>query len=333
MCAARPLVTREDLDGLARTAVGGGRRLADVSRLRGGSKKGVYRLAFDDGLTAIGYLWAEAENYWPAAADDPADPFSHASGIWLFEAASRELAAIGVRTPRVYLIDRSGRHYPADAAVVEDVPGPNLKAVLDRDPPAAAVPLARLAAALQAMHGRQDPRFGKLAVVRSGGAATGSSCEQVVFDRAAADLAEAAWRDARIGAARSRLEPVLAELAAAVRPRQEYRLVHGELGPEHLLLDRDGVPVLIDIEGLMFFDVEWEHAFLRIRYGEQYRRLERADLDARRLTFYTLAMRLSLVAGPLRLLDGDFPDREFMMSIVEHNIRQSLTFLPKTSGN
>ena len=60
----------------------------------------------------------------------------------------------------------------------------------------------------------------------------------------------------------------------------------------------------------MFFDVEWEHAFLRLRFGEHYRWLHTNGLDEQRLTFYTLAMHLSLVAGPLRLLDGDFPDRD-----------------------
>jgi hypothetical protein len=33
-------------------------------------------------------------------------------------------------------------------------------------------------------------------------------------------------------------------------------------------VDQHQDPVLIDIEGLMFFDVEWEHAFLRILFGE-----------------------------------------------------------------
>ncbi|MEY9878340.1 hypothetical protein ABH931_007867 [Streptacidiphilus sp. MAP12-33] len=34
------------------------------------------------------------------------------------------------------------------------------------------------------------------------------------------------------------------------------------------------------------------------------------------------AMRLSLVADPLRLLDGDFPDRDFMRGIAEHNLKK-----------
>jgi hypothetical protein len=94
-----------------------------------------------------------------------------------------------------------------------------------------------------------------------------------------------------------------------------------------VLVDRLGQPVLIDIEGLMFFDVEWEHVFLRLRFAEHYRWLHADGLDEQRLAFYMLAMRLSLVAGPLRLLDGDFPDREAMFAIAEHNLAQALAFL------
>jgi hypothetical protein len=36
---------------------------------------------------------------------------------------------------------------------------------------------------------------------------------------------------------------------------------------------------------------------------------------------------LSLIAGPLRLLDGDFPDREPMLRIVEYNIDKALEFV------
>lgn len=95
-------------------------------------------------------------------------------------------------------------------------------------------------------------------------------------------------------------------------PRAEYGLIHGELGPDHVMVDADGRAVLIDIEGLMHFDVEWEHVFLRLRFGERYPVLSRPGLDPRRTDLYALAMHLSLVAGPLRLLDGDFPDRAAM---------------------
>jgi phosphotransferase family enzyme len=326
------VLTRDDLTGLAGAAFGS-RRLVGVSRLRGGSKKGAYRLFLDDESTAVAYVWAESENYWPGhAAYTPADayanPFSDASGLALFSAAQRELDAAGVRTPRVYLTDESGRYYPADVAVVEDVPGENLEYLLDKEPEKGAGVTGRLAAALDSMYQRLCPRYGKVAFVRDGGVSAGNSCEQVVHDRAIADLAEAAWRDARIGRHRAQLSALLDGLAAQVPPRAEYRLIHGELGPDHVLVDRGAEPVLIDIEGLMFFDIEWEHVFLRLRFGSLYHQvLARADLDERRMAFYTLAMRLSLVAGPLRLLDGDFPDRAFMLEIVEHNLRETLALL------
>ncbi|MFJ9843502.1 phosphotransferase family protein [Kitasatospora sp. NPDC101155] len=329
MDAERRVVTRDHLAGVARAALGAEHRLVGVSRLRGGSKKGVYRVTLDNDSTAIVYIWDDAENYWPTTqADNHADPFSPASGIELFEAAHRHLDALGIRTPRLLLADRSRGHYPADVAVVEDVPGENLETLLRQDPRSVEATMVRLAEVLGAMQRHQGPRFGKVALIDKGGTSEGSSCEQVVLDRALQDLSEAASRDTRITRSRDHLENVLRALAAAVRPRSQHGLIHGELGPDHVLVDRDGQPVLIDIEGLMFFDVEWEHAFLRLRFDEHYQWLDRSDLDEHRLTFYTLAMRLSLVAGPLRLLDGDFPGRDFMLGIAEHNLQEALAFLP-----
>jgi Phosphotransferase enzyme family len=334
------IAARQELAGVVRAAFGPARRLAGVQRLRGGSKKGVYRLRLDDGTTVVGYVWSAAENYWPArvgaAARDDADPLGDASGAGLFEASHARLAALGVRTPRVYLLDRSLTAYPAEIALVEDVPGGTLETRLERGQPGTREILARLGATVAVMHRQRDRRIGKVAVLDGGAAPADRTCEQIVLDRALDDLAQAASRVERVAAVRGRLEDVTLHLAAAVRPRAEHGLIHGELGPDHVLVDSRGRPVLIDIEGLMFFDIEWEHAFLELRYGRHYPLLrpdgaDRADgadgLDDRRLRFYRLALHLSLIAGPLRLLDGDFPDREPMMQIVAFNVEQALAFV------
>jgi aminoglycoside phosphotransferase (APT) family kinase protein len=318
--------TREQLAGAARAALGGRRRLEAVERVAGGSKKGVYRLVMDDATTAIAYLWDDAENYWPTAEgdDDLTDPFSPGLGLDLFQAAHARLDALGVRVPAIRLVDRDGAHCPADLAIVEDLQGENLEELLARSPGAAAPVMDRLAESLGAMRGHRAPAYGKVAVVDGGGTSRGTSCEGVVLDRALRDLAEAASRDPRVAAARDRLEERLLGLAAAVRPRAEYAVVHGELGPDHVLVDADGNPVAIDIEGSMYFDVEWEHVFLQIRLHDAYQPLRVGGLDEDRLALYMLAQRLSLTAGPLRLLDGEFPDRVFMAGIAEHNLKQAL---------
>ena len=322
-------VSRDQLAGAARAALGGGRRLQAAERLTGGSRKGVYRLTMDDATTAIAYLWEDSENYWPAVAGDGdlADPFTAGVGLDLFEAAHARLSSLGLRVPVVHLVDRDRVHYPADLAIVEDFPGEDLEDRFGRDPRAVEPTMARLVEALEVMRGHRGSAYGKVAHVDSGGTSRGSSCEQAALDFALRCLAEAASRDRRIADARDGLEERLRELAAAVRPRTEYAVVHGELWG-HVMVDRNGEPVLIDIEDLMYFDVEWEHVFLRIRLHDDYERLAVSGLDEDRLSLYMLTQRLSLTAGPLRLLDGDFPRREFMRGVAEYNLNEALAWVP-----
>jgi hypothetical protein len=327
-------VTRDELAGAARAALGTRRRLERVERLAGGTRKGVYRLTMDDATTAIAYLWAAAESYWPATPwdGDLADPFSSGAGLGLFEAARARLDALGLRVPALYLVDSDRSHYPSDLAIVEDFPGEDLMEFLARDPRAAQPTMSRLAEALEAMRRHRAPAYGKVALIDGGGMAHGTSCEAVALDFALRCLAEAAGRDHRAASARDRLEERLRSLAASVRPRAEYSVVHGELGLDHIMVDREGLPVLIDIEDLMYFDVEWEHVFLRIRLHADYRHVAVDDLDENRLALYMLAQRLSLTAGPLRLLDSDFPDREFVRGIVEHNLKEALAWTAGTTS-
>lgn len=329
MTTARAHLTRDDLAPLAREALG--RAPAAVTRLRGGSKKGVYRLALDNGRSAIAYVWSPEEDYWGPADADIRDPFAHASGLGLFLSAHDLLTELGVRTPRLLFADEDAEHLPAFAAVVEDVRGGSLEMLLRSDPGAARVPLARLTGTLGVLRERVSAGYGKAALVEEGSKPIGDSCEQVVADRAVHDIAEVAARDPRVRAVRGALAERVHQLYDGVEPREHASLVHGELGPDHVLVTEDGDPALIDIEGLMYFDAEWEHVFLQLRFGPAYDLLRTADLDEDRMELYRLAMHLNLVAGPLRLLDGDFPEREHMREIAESNLRRVLSLLPGAS--
>jgi hypothetical protein len=319
--------TKAHFDPAVRAAFGSSRRLMSVHRMTGGSKKGVYRLAFDDGLSAVGYIWDQGENFWPAsnrpeAYDRRTDPFSDASGAGLFETAHALLAGLGVRVPELYLLDTTGAFGDFNLALVEDLPGGTLEDELRVDAPGASEVTERLAAALALMYECCGDGFGKVGFPLLGG-----SCEQVVFDRALDHLAEAVEVMPRIAVARSAIEDRLRELVAQVSERHCYRLVHGELGPDHVLVDGFRRPVLADIEGLMFFDIEWEHAFLELRFGRHYRQLRRDDLDPHRMRLYRLALSLSLTAVPMRLADSDFPEREFMIEIAEFNADRVLGYV------
>ena len=300
-----------------------GCRPLSVERLGGGSRKGVYRLGMPDGSTKIAYSWAQTENFWPQLENDGAhdDPFTAGVGFDLFQAAHSRLASLGLRVPEVYAAGR-------DLAVVEDFPRGSLEDLLQKDRRAATLVLERLAEALAVMRQYQAPAYGRVAWIDTGHTSRERSCETATLEFGLRCLAEAAGRDQRVADTRDRIERRLRELVAVVQPRVEYSVVHGELGFGHVMVTDDGLPVLIDIEDLMYFDVEWEHVFLRIGpAGAEYSALAVAGLDEDRIAFYLLTQRLSLVAGPLRLLEGDFPNRAFMRSIIENNLAEMMTLL------
>jgi hypothetical protein len=328
----RQFASAKSLRPVVREVFGAGCDVTDVERLAGGSKKGAYRLTLDGRTPVLVYVWNHAEDFWqgvlPEGAEDPADPFSHASGLDWFEAAARRLTAAGVRCPRVLLADRSRALYPADIAVVEYLPGGSLEALLAKSPDAANRPLAVLADWLVSMEACRASAFGKVAVVDAGHRPRGSSCEEVVLDRALRQVVDISARDVRAAREGARLTDLLHALAVPLQPRSSAGLVHGELGPDHILLDRNGDPVLIDIEGLMYFDAEWEHVWARMRFGEHYARLINRALDPDRLRFYQLAMHLSLVDGPLRIADTGHPDREWFLETAEYHLGRALAFRP-----
>ena len=320
----RAFLQRDDLRHVLAEQFGSDRRLTSVDRLTGGSKKGVYRLHLDDRTTVILYVWRPDENYWPPSRIVPDDPFTDASGADLFEVNHDALAAAGVRVPRLIMLDRGRRHLDAELALVEDAGSRRLEAVMERDPSAAAGPLSALSDALRRMHTTMGPHYGKLAAIARGEAPQTRPTEDVIVERALGHLDAAAARDARLADAHDRIAGQVRHLRSAVTARRAYGLVHGELGPDHVLVTPAGEAVMIDFEGLAYFDIEWDHAWLQMRFGDTYPALHPVELDLGRLELYRYAQTLSLIEGPLRIADTDFPDRQWMLDLAEWNITKAL---------
>ncbi|SDO95528.1 aminoglycoside phosphotransferase family protein [Actinacidiphila guanduensis] len=330
MTVEREFANAETLAPVMREVFGTDRRTTTVDRLLNGSKKGVYRVTLDDATSTIVYVWNADEDYWdgllPDGHDDPSNPFAHASGIDFFDGATHRLEAVGARSPRLLLTDRSKDLYPADIAVAEDIRGGTLAALLERDPDAGRHTLAQLSDMLRRMHGYPAPAFGRVAWIDGGGAAPDATCEDAYLERALVNIATAASRDNRAAEAETMLEEKLRALHAALEPRAEFGVVHGELCAEHTLVGPDGEPVIIDIEGLMYTDIEVEHCWMRMRFGPHYEALRNPDLDPRRMTYYQYVMHLDLVGGPLRIAEGDFPNRKWMLDIADFHLQKALAY-------
>jgi hypothetical protein len=330
MQTERRFADASQLVGVVQEVFGADRSIVGVDRLAGGTKKGVYRVALDDRTSTVVYVWSAEEDYWdgllPDSSNDSESVFAHSSGIDLFEAATRRLEAVGVRSPRLLFTDRSQRLYPGEIAVAEDVTGGTLQTLLDTDPDAGQATLGQLAEMVRAMHRYRAPAFGKVAFVDGGGVSKGGTCETAHLEHALTNIADAAARDVRAAAGRGQLEDKLRTLYATVEPRSEFGLVHGELCAEHTLVGPQGEPVLIDIEGLTYFDVEVDHTWMRMRFQEHYPPLRNPDLDPVRMKYYQYTMHLDLVGGPMRIAEGDFPHREWMLDLAAHHLQKALVY-------
>lgn len=304
------LLREHQLAELVRSALG--RTVTGTERLAAGSRKGAFRLRLDDGGSVVGYVWAASEDWWSGVREPETGPFADATGLELFAVAHAGLTAAGVRTMELLLLDRD-----AGVALVEDLPDDSLEDLIERGEAGPA--LHGLAGMLRAMAAVRGPRCGKVL-----GPGHDEPFAALVLERALRHLDSAAGREPRVAAVREDIGAALRERAAAVTERDGYCLVHGELGPDHVRIDRAGRPVLIDIESVMLADAEWEHAFLELRFDADYPVLHADGLDEARLRLYRLATYLSLVEGPLRLLETDFPDRKLMRDIAEDNLARLL---------
>ena len=140
------------------------------------------------------------------------------------------------------------------------------------------------------------------------------------------NIADAATRDVRAAEGREQLEDKLRTRYAAVEPRSEFGLLHGELCAAHTLVGPHGEPVIIDIEGLMYFDAEVDHCWMRMRFEEHYPALRVPGLDPVRMKYYQYTMHVDLAGGPLRIAEGDFPNRAWMLGLADHHLQKALAY-------
>ncbi|MBB6671235.1 phosphotransferase [Cohnella nanjingensis] len=309
-----------------RQVLGSGYVVQHVTRMHGGAQKVVYKIECAGGFVCVLYVWDLSNNYFQEEIEND-DPNERSYGGDLFERNNRHLASQGIRTPALYDMyrERTAR-YPYDYALVEYVGGPKAEAYL-RHPDVWTRDrvFGALGEMLSRMHADERAVYCKLD--RLGLGEHAEACHLRRLDSVKPQLVYAAAHLDRIGVYHHQLLDRLHALASRIAPRSRYGFIHGELGPDHVLVNESLEPYLIDIEGAAFFDIEHEHSFLEFRFGEDYRYLRHDSLDPDRMAFYRFCHHLSLTAGGLKLLHRGFPDQIFARGLADHHARRALRYI------
>lgn len=297
--------------------------ISNVSKMHGGAQKVVYKIDFNNDFSCVLYVWDLTLNYFKEELENQ-DIHERSYGSDLFELNNNYLTQQGVKTPALYDLNRDRKRYPFDYAIVEYVAGQKSETYFQHaDQRVQDQLFERVGDILTGMHADEKDAFGKLKdTVKNA-----EECHLLQLKNAETQLFYASQYLDCIKVNQSKLLDTLYRLESIIQPRTRYGFIHGELGPDHILVNDKLEPYLIDIEGAMFFDIEHEHSFLELRFGDFYRYLKNDNLDRNRLLFYRFHHHISLTSGGLKLLHRGFPDQSFAKGLAEHHSRFALQFI------
>lgn len=298
-------------------------RVVSVKRLHGGAQKVVYRIECEPSFTCIMYVWDVTQSYF---REETEQGHNESYGAEPFRSNHQFLKQKGIPTPDIYYMDQTRTSYPYDYALVEMVSGLDASFYLSSsDGKTKEIVFGRIGDVLKTMHGCVRDTYGRWEQLGP----NGEPCHLAFMRSAQADLAYISKHIDSIAKRRDKLHAVIAELSASIRPRKRYGFTHGELGPDHIMLNERLEPYLIDIEGGQFMDIEHEHSFLQFRFGDGYRHLRNDSLDPDRMRFYKLYHHISLTDGGLKLLHRGFHNRRLAQDIVDFHSAGALKYIDK----
>ncbi|MFE9276776.1 phosphotransferase [Paenibacillus glucanolyticus] len=316
-----------DLQEYVEKVLGTGYVVAEVTRMHGGAQKVVYKIHCDNGFVCVLYVWDLTMNYFQEEIANEHDVHERSFGAHSFEMNNSWLREHGILTPALYdlHVHTKQSRYPFDYALVEYIEGQKAEAYVQHpDQRVQDEVLERLGDMIAGMHAHQRQIYGKSDPSEG---RRQEPCYLMQLDNAKKQLSYVVLHHAAIRDHHDRLIAILNELESRIDSRKRYGYIHGELGPDHVLVTERFEPYLIDIEGAQFFDTEHEHTFLELRFGESYRYFRPTGLDPNRMLFYRLHHYISLTSGGLKLLHRGFPDRAFARSLADYHARNTLRFI------
>ncbi|WP_297423865.1 hypothetical protein [Clostridium sp.] len=152
-------------------------KILKIIRLYGGAQKVTYKIECNKGFFSILYIWDNSMNYFNCKIND--NDIFESSGADLFELNNKFLTQNGIRTPKIYYIDRSKKDYSFDFALVEYTAGGDIEKYFYADEETKYKVFTDLNENIKKMHSIKNKFYGNLKAER----ALGSRSEEILLIR------------------------------------------------------------------------------------------------------------------------------------------------------
>lgn len=274
-----------------------------VGIVNGISKK-VYLVTDGNNHKTILYIW-QKPFLGLTEAHTGSLHYLYAEGFEYFCYNTRLLTDLGIRVPQIIKTGHFSAEEAFDYAYVECFDGVSLQEYLQHGNIAETKITDTLNAELNKFYTCSRDYFGFPILTNR----HAKSCQRLCYEHAVEELEIACSLDSTVTRMKhsvlQQLDNYMTIFVGQLKP-VSYALIHGEPTPPHVWLLTDGTIGFIDIEGIKYFDIEFEYALLDMLYNFLSTSKPKR-YDRNKLLFYKLYHQicwLSVSVGYLRNIDA-----------------------------
>lgn len=290
-----------------------GYELISMEPLLGGAQKHTYLAKCSNSLCFVIYEWDKDKTFFKY--DDSTAIFRSSSAA-LFEKNNKLMKGKGVLTPKLLFIDRSRVEQPYEYAFVEYIDGKDMDYIISKEPERLPYVMESLKNNINILHGikksvvGQEDRFQSNDFDLIGFKLKGihESCNYLKEN------------DKEYAYLYSLVEDKAKAISKELVRREKYTFIHGELGPNHVIVDKANNAYLIDIEGAKYCDVEEENSFIKLRFDNLLTDINEV-VDDNRMLFYHIAHCFGNLKGAIELKQKGYYDMDDLNAMISffHN--------------
>ena len=306
------LMSKENLQKVIRKVFKKEYQINSFTRILGGAQKGVYKVECSEQFLCVLYIWDESLSYFKNLHTK--ESFT-SNSAYLFKKNYDLLTSYNIRVPKIYHIDLSKINFSFEYALVEYIEGGELEPLMYTSQRDINLIMEDLRENLRKLHMIKSTRVGDLKYTME----ENYSCNAYIKQSLDNALMYLFQNYEPMTKLKKELRDVSNRLYAKVEERQEYSLIHFELGPNHVMVDKQGKTYLIDFEGMKYFDLEYEYSFLKLRYGKYYSKLKSMPIDDHRMKYYLLYHHIMAIEGAHQLMAQNYYDLEQLKGMIKYN--------------
>lgn len=282
--------------------------------IHGGFSKQVYKITTQDNSFIL-YIWRRPFDNQLTENQTRGIEYLFPDGFSYYIHNTKMLTDMGIRVP--YILT-AGHHDDGDFdyAIVECFKGISINDYIKNDGNIGAV-ADKITAVMDKLAVKKRTFYGPPLENKPNNIST----VQLVFDFTLEELNIASKLDDEVSAIYSDILNLMRKKKNIIKTnKQEFSLIHGELTPDHIFILENGEIGLIDIDGVKYFDIEYDWGLINLIYEDRIPLPNYVNVE--KLDFYKLCWIIIYVSGAIDYLVHVDSKNEWFINFRKRNLRE-----------